>query len=104
MDNQNTDPLYPQETKLIDLFKAEGKGGQIEIVGEPIFPLKATLEYLLTLTEDKQLTLTKALQTVKEKGGQEAFAESHTVNKAQMGNEVKILVEGTLAKSKPIYP
>ena len=35
------------KTKVMELFKQEGKGGIIEIEEEPIFPLKMTIDYLL---------------------------------------------------------
>jgi hypothetical protein len=35
------------KAKILEVFKSTGKGGVIEIHGEPIFPLKMTLDYLL---------------------------------------------------------
>jgi hypothetical protein len=45
------------------MFSAKGKGGVIEIIGEPLFPLKTTIEYILNQYKDKKLIVTKALQT-----------------------------------------
>jgi hypothetical protein len=38
---------HSNKTKLLEQFKSTGKGGIIELEGEPIFPLKMTLDYLL---------------------------------------------------------
>lgn len=45
------------------MFSTKGKGGIIEIVGEPLFPLKTTIDYILNQYRDKKLMVTKALQT-----------------------------------------
>lgn len=37
---------------MLELFKVEGKGGIIEIQGEPLFPLKMTLDYLIPTFKD----------------------------------------------------
>lgn len=44
--------------KVLELFKVEGKGGVIEIKGEPIFPLKMTLDYLMPTFQDCQVSIT----------------------------------------------
>eukprot|EP00343_Euplotes_focardii_P005947 CAMPEP_0205809646 /NCGR_PEP_ID=MMETSP0205-20121125/13898_1 /ASSEMBLY_ACC=CAM_ASM_000278 /TAXON_ID=36767 /ORGANISM="Euplotes focardii, Strain TN1" /LENGTH=331 /DNA_ID=CAMNT_0053087129 /DNA_START=62 /DNA_END=1058 /DNA_ORIENTATION=+ len=38
--------------KILELFRKEGKGGVIEMKGEPIFPLKMTIDYLLSTYKD----------------------------------------------------
>ncbi len=85
------------ETKLIELFVTEGKGATIEIVGEPIFPLKMTAEYLKTVSGEQKLEITKCLQTSKNNLLGVAINCSTKLNNPS----VEILVEGVLKEGRP---
>lgn len=49
--------IFNNKQKVLELFKVEGKGGIIEIKGEPIFPLKMTLDYLIPTYKDCSVTI-----------------------------------------------
>ena len=52
------------ETKILDLFKSEGKGGVIKISNEPIFPLKTTIEFLMQSFVGAKIAIKKASEIV----------------------------------------
>ena len=54
-------------SRLLEYFSTEGKGGVIQILGEPLFPLKATIEFILKEFASQKLVLHKAIQKSKDK-------------------------------------
>jgi len=92
-DHQNT-------SKVLDLFKTTGKGGVIDIVGEPIFPLKMTVDYLFHNFEGCGFDVT-SYKSQDSHGKYEspirrAFKESKNINNMSTNaNLVKVIeVEG----------
>lgn len=86
--------------KLLEQFKTTGKGGTIELEGEPIFPLKMTLDYLLQnyqgCTFNIITTKARDSQNKFESPIRRVFKESKNINNAQ-GNSTyakTIEVEG----------
>lgn len=87
--------------KLIDLFKNEGKGSVIEIVGEPLFPLKTTLDFLIQHFEGKTLNISKALQTMQNRPPvlNNFLRRANESNPSDsLPKQVDVLVEGTVIK------
>lgn len=78
---------HVNKQKLLEQFKTTGKGGMIELEGEPIFPLKMTLDYLLQSYQGCTFNIitTKARdsQNKFESPIRRAFKESKNVNNAQ---------------------
>lgn len=87
--------------KLIDLFKNEGKGGAIEIVGEPLFSLKTTLDFLIHHFEGKTLNISKALQTTQNRPPvlNNFLRRANESNPSDLvPKQVEVLVEGSVIK------
>jgi len=74
---------------LLDLFSTTGKGGKIEIADEPVFSLKTTIDYALSLYGVQKCKIFKVLQTG-------ANYKSLSVKPLQTENEqnVEVMVEG----------
>ena len=72
------------KTKILDSFKQTGKGGVIELEGEPIFPLKMTLDFILQDYNNCRFNIStiKASdsQLKSESPAKRAFKESKNVN------------------------
>jgi hypothetical protein len=70
-------------------------------MGEPIFSLKTTIEYLKNEWANKQLHVTKAIQTVvtsKPFMNDLSMKHSNIYNKAESKQEIELIVEGTISK------
>ena len=54
---------WNNKAKLIEQFQTLGKGGIIEFAGEPIYPLKTSLDYLLSTYQGSKFSMTSSKWT-----------------------------------------
>ncbi|CAI2360212.1 unnamed protein product [Moneuplotes crassus] len=94
-DMENDKVKIPHDARLLDLFTDEGKGGVVQVIGEPLFPLKPTLDYLTNSILEGRLEINKALQTSKNN----LLGISVNFSTKQSNAEVEVLVEGKLCNS-----
>ena len=53
--------------KLSEYFTSDGKGGIIQILGEPLFPLRTTIEFIIKEFSGQKVTILKAIQNFRDK-------------------------------------
>lgn len=84
----------------MDLFVTEGRGGIIQIVEEPIFPLKSTIEYLQNSYNKKKIEIQKSLQTLTNNLLESTVKVNYSNRVNDTGNsDIEVLVEGKISKN-----
>lgn len=87
-------------------FCTEGKGGVIQIIGEPLFPLRTTIEFVFKEFSGQKVLISKAIQTTKDKKAKGFPQSPYKVNKHEKENtctdsrkhSLEIAVEGKIVK------
>lgn len=65
--NEALKNMDARQSKLAEIFCTEGKGGVIQIAGEPLFPLRTTIEYIFKEFSGQKVMISKAIQNSKDK-------------------------------------